>query len=85
MTEPKELTKEEFITKLRDPEGFVVLLDDHGTRRYLLHVYRKHDMVVYASPRVNDMEFAERSTFVGLVEIAALHRDSSIRRYTWWG
>jgi hypothetical protein len=81
--EAEELAAEEFIAKLRQPEGFVVLIDDHSNGFYILHVYRLQDLVVYMSPKVWNMQLAEQYDFTAKVEEAALHPRGSIKRLQW--
>ena len=78
-----EVDNATFISKVREPEGFCVLIEDYRTSRFELHVYRPRDMVIYVSKRINSRMHEIAVAFVGNVEQAALHSPEKIKRYQW--
>jgi hypothetical protein len=78
------VNQEEFVRKIQDPEGFMVLIEDFTNGRYELHVYRPYNINVYQSLPIYEMSPSEAASFVRDVSVATTYRPpDQIKLYQW--
>jgi len=72
------------VRKIREPEGFCILIEDFTRSRYELHVYRLFDMAIYVSPKIRDMSEEDGLAFVIQVNQFAMLPPSWLKKVQWW-
>lgn len=79
--EKKELSADEFVRQINEPEGFLVLISDIANLRYELHVYRENDVVVYISPLEKMDEMTE---FIKKLEDVVKRGATYVKHFAWY-
>jgi hypothetical protein len=83
MTEPEELTKEEFIEKLKSFDGTGSLTENLRNDRFELRIDNPAGQEVYISPRSSEMVVKDFMEFVRIVDQVSYSKMPRLSRYQW--